>query len=214
MATLPFLQPPAAPRTRDIGTSESGILRIPVLGGLTVQESIAIDDLLADRPNAFVEAAKVADAIATAEGITRVEAFTVIERAVGGQDLEEAAQSLRLKYANRINEVIRIFAGSNQFTTEAAVTALIQCRLDRPDWSVTDTRTLLRPLLQGIYDLYLDELDAEANPTAQLSDEELGKPQPASGGHPKRTGRKSPTTSSTSSPANTTAAPSPQSCAA
>jgi hypothetical protein len=201
---LPFLKAPTAPTTRDVGTAESGILRFPVLGGLTVQESIVIDELLAQRPNAFVEAAKVATTISTAESITAVEAFTVIERAVGVQELEPEAQALRLKYADQINHVISIFSASNQHTTEAAVTALIRCRLDRPSWSVDDTRTLHRRLLKDIYDLYLDELDAENNPTSPVSEEELGKPQPASGRRPKRTGPKSPTSSSTTTPANTT----------
>lgn len=204
MQALPFLKAPTAPTTRDVGTAESGILRFPVLGGITVQESIVIDELLAQRPNAFVEAAKVATTISTAESITAVEAFTVIERAVGVQELEPEAQALRLKYAEQINNVIAIFSASNQHTTEAAVTALIRCRLDRPSWQVSDTRTLLRPLLKGVYDLYLDELDAENNPTAPVSEEELGKPQPASGRRPKRTGPKSPTNSSTTTPANTT----------
>ena len=208
MATLPFLKPPAAPTTRDIGNSESGILRFPVLGGLTVQESITIDELLAERPNAFVEAAKVATTISTAESITAVEAFNVIERAVGTQDLELDAQALRLKYAEQINHVIRVFSTSNQHTTDAAVTALIRCRLDRPDWGVNDTHTLARRLRTDIYNLYLDELDAENNPAAPVTEEELGKPLPASGRRPKRTGPKSPTTCSTSTPANTTEAPS------
>ncbi len=213
MTALPFLTPPSAPRTRDVGTTDTGILRFPVLGGITVLESITAEELVAERPNAFVEAAKVADAIAIAESITRVEAFTIIERAVGNQALEPDAQSLRLKYADRINAVIHIFASSNQFTTEAAVTALIRHRLDRPDWTVSDTRTLHRRLVDDIYNLYLDELDAEAAPMPQLSEEELGKQRPATGGHRKRTGPKSPTNSSTTSPASTTAEPSAQSCA-
>jgi len=206
VATLPFLKPPAAPTTRDVGNDESGILRFPVLGGLTVQESITIDQLVAERPNAFVEAAKVATAISAGEGITAVEAFTVIEQAVGSQELEPAAQALRLKYAEQINHVIHVFSTSNQYTTDAAVTALIRCRLDRPEWGVDDTHTLARRLLQDIYDLYLDEVAAENNPTSPVTEEELGKPQPGSGGRAKRTGSKSRTTSSTSTPASTSEA--------
>lgn len=212
MTALPFLTAPAAPSTRDIGTPSTGTLRFPVMGGLTVHESVVIDELLSERPNTFVEAAKVADAIATGESISRVEAFTLIENAVGGQTMEPEAQSLRLKYADRINAVIHLFANSNKHTTEAAVTALIRCRLDRPTWTVSDTHTLARRLLNDIYDLYLDELEAEATPTSQLTDEELGKQPPASGSRPKRTGSKSPTTSSTTSPANTTDSPSAESC--
>ena len=214
MPPLPFLQPPAAPRTRDVGNSDSGILRLPLIGGLTVTEAIVLEELVAERPNAFVEAAKFADAIAAAESISRVEAFTVIERAVGGQELEPAAQTLRLKYAARINAVIHIFTTSNEHTKEAAVTALIRCRQSLPDWSIADTRGLHRRLLTDIYDLYLDELESEATPASPVGEEELGKPPLESGSPAKRTGRKSPTASSTSTPANTAAPLSAESCAA
>ena len=171
-----------------------------------MHESIVYDELVSERPNAFVEAAKVADAIAVAEKITRVEAFTVIEKAVGGVELEDDAQSLRLRYAQAINAVIHIFSTSNQYTKEAAVTALIRCRQDQSEWSVADTRTLHCRLLNDIYALYLDEIEAEAVPSASVSEEDLGKPQPASGPPVKRTGRKSPTACSTTSPASTTEA--------
>ncbi len=206
MTTLSFLTPPAKPRTRDVGNADSGRLRFPVLGGLTVHESIVYDELVSERPNAFVEAAKVADAMAVAEKITRVEAFTVIEKAVGGQELEDDAQSLRLRYASAINSVIHIFSTSNQYTKEAAVTALIRCRQEQSEWSVEDTRTLHCRLLNDIYTLYQDEVDAEAVPSASISEEELGKPQLDSGPPVKRTGRKSPTVCSITSPASTTEA--------
>lgn len=206
MTTLSFLTTPATPRTRDVGNDDSGRLRFRVLGGLTVHESIVYDELVSERPNAFVEAAKVADAIAVAEKITRVEAFTVIEKAVGGVELEDDAQSLRLRYAQAINAVIHIFSTSNQYTKEAAVTALIRCRQDQSEWSVADTRTLHCRLLNDIYALYLDEIEAEAVPSASVSEEDLGKPQPDSGPPVKRTGRKSPTACSITSPASTTEA--------
>lgn len=206
MTTLSFLTAPAAPRTRVVGNDDSGRLSFRVLGGLTVHESIVYDELVSERPNAFVEAAKVADAIAVAEKITRVEAFTVIEKAVGGQELEDDAQSLRLRYASEINKVIHIFSTSNQYTKEAAVTALIKCRQELSEWTVSDTRKLHCRLLNDIYALYLEEVEAEEVPSATVSEEELGKPPLASGPPVKRTGPKSPTVSSTTSPANTTEA--------
>lgn len=118
---------------------------------------------------------------------------------------------MRIKHADRIDKVIRIFSQSTGFTQEAAVTALIRCRLDQPEWGVSDTQGLHRRLYQDIYALYLDELDAEANETVPVSEEELGKQPLGSGEKRKRTGRKSPTTSSTSSPASTAETTSPTS---
>lgn len=213
MTTLPFITAPAAPRTRDVGNSESGILRLPLLGGITVQEAITIDELLADQPNAFVEAAKISEAISKEEGITLVEAFTVIERSLSGNEQEPEAEALRIKHASRIQKVINVFAASTQRTKEAAVTALVRHRLALPEWALADTCAMHRRLLNDIYAVYQDELAAENNDTPPVSDEELGKQPPATGGQRKPTGRRSRTTSSTTSPASTTEAPSAQSCA-
>ena len=210
---LPFLVAPATPRLRLCGNADSGVLEFPVLGGLTVQEAIVVDELLAGRPNAFVEAAKVADAISTRESITRIEGFAIIEQAVGGTDMEPAAQELRLKYATQINAVIAIFSSSNEYTKEAAVTALIRCRLSLHDWGLVDTRGLHRRLLTEVYELYLDEVAAEATPSSPLSEEDVKKPPLASGKQRKRTGPPLPTNSSTTSPASTTAPHSAASCA-
>lgn len=211
MRSLPFITAPAAPTTREVGNAESGILRFSVLGGLTVAESALMDELLAEKPSAFVEAAKIAALIAKDEDISLVEAFTVIERSVSGGEQEPAAEAMRIKHAERIDKVIRIFSQNTGFTQEAAVTALIRCRLDQPEWTTSDTRSLSRRLYQEIYTLYLDELDAEANETSPVSEEELGKQPPGSGGKRKRTGPKSDTTSSTSSPASTAEKASPSS---
>ena len=188
MQALPFLTAPVAPTTRVVGNSDSGTLRFPVLGGLTVQEAIVMDELLSAKPNAFVEAAKVAESIAKAEDITLVEAFTVIERAVGGATQEDDAEGLRIKYATNIEQVIRVFAASTQHTTEAAVTAFIRCRLDMPQWSIDDTRKQHRRLLQDIYALYQEEVAAEKVEAAPLTEEELGKPRRATGSRRKPTG--------------------------
>lgn len=202
---LPFLVAPAPPRKRSCGNADSGILQLPELGGLTVLEASVVDELLAGRPNAFVEAAKVADAISANESITRIEGFAIIEQAVGGSDMEQEAQNLRLKYASQINTVIAVFSSSSDYTKEAAVTALIRCRLSLPDWSLTDTRGLHRRLLNEIYDLYLEEIAAEETPSAQLSEEDIKKPPLASGKQRKRTTTPLPTNCSITSPANTTA---------
>jgi hypothetical protein len=188
---LPFLQAPAAPRKRVVGNNESGTLELPVLGGLTVGESAVIADLLAGEQSSFVKGAQIADAIAKEEHITLLEAFQLIENAIGGKELEPAAETMRLKHAARIEEVARIYTASGQRNMEASVTALVRCRLQLPDWSLEDTRGLHRRLFNDIYDVLLDEQAAENDTAAPPTEEELGKPPAEPGAAKPSTGKKS-----------------------
>lgn len=225
---LPFLTPPAALRTRRIGDARCGVIEVEERGGLTVAEDAAIAELLAEGDSAFVEAAKAADAIATAESsqpapqaegeavedseagqLSIVEAFEIIKRAISGEDLEPAAMAIRLRHAELIQGVAVVFARSGQRNMEAGVTALIRSRLNRPAWSLDDTRRMDRVLFQGLNQLVLDEQAAEKQVDEPVSDEEVGKPRAASGNGRRRTGRKSSGSSATHSPVSSDAAPSP-----
>lgn len=216
---LPFVTPPAATRTRRIGDARCGILEVEERGGLTVAEDDAIAELLAEGESAFVEAAKAADAIATAEGsrqeqapgpeavegsqagqLSIVEAFEIIKKAISGETLEPAAEAIRLRHAETIQQVAAVFARSGQRNMEAGVTAIIRSRLKRPTWGLEDTRTLDRVLFRGLNQLVLDEQAAEGNPPEPVSEEEVGKPPAASGGGRKRNGRKSSGSSVVSTP--------------
>lgn len=188
MRTLPFVQAPAAPTKRRIGTPASGILEMPVLGGLTVGESALISELLASSQSAFVKGAQIADAISKAENISISEAFSIVESAISGKALEDEAERIRTSHAEQIEEVARIYASAGQRNMEATVTALIRTRCDQPDWGVEDTRTLHKVLFNGIWQLAQDEQQAEDTASEPPSDEELGKPRPASGAGTKRTG--------------------------
>lgn len=188
---LPFITAPAAPTKRLVGNAESGTLELPILGGLTVGEAAVMAELLATEQSSFVRGAQIADVIAKEEGITLLEAFQLIENAVGGKELEPAADAMRIKHADRIEEVARIYTASGQKNMEAGVTALIRCRLDQPQWTAEDTRKLHRRLFNDIYEVFLDEQAAEENESTPPTEEELGKP-PAEPGEEKRsTGKKS-----------------------
>jgi hypothetical protein len=194
MPQLPFLQQPDAPSTRRLGTPASGILEMPVLGGLTVGEASVISELLANEQSSFVKGAQIADAIAKAEEISISEAFNIIEAAISGRQLEERAEEIRTKHAALIQEVAQVYASAGQRNMTATVTALIKCRCKLPDWSVSDTNQMHRALFNAIWQLAQDETDAEAMPSEPPTEEELGKQQAADGAATKRTGRRSSTT--------------------
>lgn len=176
--SLPFVTPPAPVKTRRIGNEQCGVIEIEVRGGLTVGESATISELLAGEQSAFVRGAQIADAIATEEGISLTEAFSIIEKAIGGQELEAAAEALRLKHATRIDEVAKVYAMAGQRNLEASVTAVIKSRL-APEWTLEDTRAMSKPLFDGLWKLVQDESAAENTQSEPPSAEELGKPQPA-----------------------------------
>jgi hypothetical protein len=191
MPTLPFVLPPAEPVRRRLGTPASGILEMPVLGGLTVGESAVISELLATEQSSFVKGAQIADAIAKAEQISISEAFNIIEGAISGRQLEQRAEEIRTTHAALIQEVAQVYAAAGQRNMEATVTALIRCRCNLPDWSLADTHKMPRALFNPIWQLAQEEADAEAMPSEPPSEEELGKPPAADGAAVKRTGRRS-----------------------
>jgi len=194
MPTLPFVQAPDAPKVRRLGTPASGILEMPVLGGLTVGESAVVSELLAAEQSAFVKGAQIADAIAKAEEISISEAFSIIESAISGKALEADAEAIRTRHAVQIEQVARVYASAGQRNMEATVTALIRCRCSLSDWGVEDTRKMHRALFNAIWALAQEEQEAEAMPNEPPTEEELGKPRPADGAGAKRTGRRSSTT--------------------
>lgn len=191
MTALPFLTPPATASKRKCGNSASGILELPVLGGMTVGESAVITELLAEEQSAFVKGAQISDAIAKAESISLSEAFSIIEQSITGAKLEEKADEIRTRHAAKIDEVARIYRTAGQRNMEATVTAMIRCRCDLPAWSVADTRTMHRALFNDVWQLAQDEQDAEDNPAAPPTEEDLGKQPAADGAAKKRTGRAS-----------------------
>lgn len=193
MTSLPFIQPPQARELRRVGNDITGILEVPVLGGLTVGESATISELLAMEQSSFVAGAKVADAIAKQEDITITEAFSLIESAISGRELEPQAEVIRLRHAQAIEKIAGIYAKAGQRSLEATVTAILRHRLNMSEWGIEDTKGLPRALFNDLWKLAQAEQDAENQPVTLHSEEELKKPLPADGKPPGRTGRKSPT---------------------
>ena len=204
---LPFIQPPKTRELRRVGNDSTGILEIPVMGGLTVGESAAISELLAMEQSSFVAGAKIADAIAKEESISLTESFKLIEDAIAGRDLEPEADAIRLRHAARIEQVAAVYAKAGQRSLEATVTAIIQQRLNLPDWSLKDTKSLPRQLFNELWQLAQEEKDAENQPATPHSEDEIKKPLPEDGAPQKPTGKKSRGTSSPDSQASSAEPP-------
>lgn len=188
---LPFITPPAPHQKRRLGNAQVGVLEVEVRGGLTVGESAMISELLAQEQNAFVKGAQIADAIAKEESISLTEAFQVIEAAIGGRSLEPEADAIRIRHAERIADVGRIYAKAGQITQEATVTALVRSRCNLPNWGLEETRQMAKPLFDALWTLAQDEQDAEDLPNNPPSEDDLKKPQPAKHEKTPRTGRRS-----------------------
>lgn len=190
MQSLPFVKAPKARPTRQVGNADTGILEMAVFGGLTVGESASITQQLSGQQSSFEKGAQIAEAISKEEGISLTEAFSIIEASLSGQQLEEAAAVIRTKHLAAIQEVGLVYAEAGQRNMEATVTALIQSRCAMSEWSVTDTQKMPRALFNDIWDLAQDEIEAEENPSAPPTEEELGKP-PVGSSPPTRTGKQS-----------------------
>lgn len=188
---LPFITPPAPRTTRQIGNAQVGVLEVEVRGGLTVGESATISELLAEEQSSFVRGAQIADAIAKEESISLTEAFQVIESAIAGRPLEADADAIRLRHAERIAEVARVYSKAGQVNMTATVTALVRSRCNLPSWSLSDTETMDKPLFDGLWQLAQDEQGAEHLPSSPPSEDELKKQPPAAAAGNKRTGRRS-----------------------
>jgi hypothetical protein len=176
---LPFVTPPATKKTVKIGNEQTGILELEVRGGLTVGESAIITGFLADQQKTLVVAAKVADAIATAEKLSLSEAYELVQRAVNGEEMEEKEEEIRMRHQDKITDLLVQYADLGSKNMIATVTAVVQGRLNMPDWTERDTRSMDRELFQGIWDFAMSEQNAEGGEDAKPTEEELGKQQPA-----------------------------------
>lgn len=199
MTDLPWIVPPTPATVRRIGTLASGILEIPVLGGLTVEEGRIIGEITAEDVSAFVLGAQLAEAISKDEQINILEAFDLVEAFVSGKQLEGHSAEIRIRHAEQLQAVATAYSASGQRQIEASVTAVVRCRLGLPGWTIP--ARFPRVLLDGIWALIRDEQAAENLPPTPVTEDDLGKPPADDGSPSKPTGRRS----SGSSPAPTQA---------
>jgi hypothetical protein len=174
---LPFVTPPSSKKTVKVGNEKTGILEFEVRGGLTVGESAIITRFLADQQKTLVVAAKVADAIATAENLSLSEAYELVQRTTSGEELEKEEEDIRARHQDKLTDLLMQYAELGSRNMVATVTAVIQGRLSMPDWTERDTMTMDRELFQGVWDFAMSEQNAEGGEDEKPTEEELGKPQ-------------------------------------
>jgi hypothetical protein len=184
MTGLPYIQPPQTFPPRRIGNKASGILEVPILGGLTVEEADTMAELLAGEASPFVAEAEAAEAMAAAEECSIMEAYQVVRDGMAGEPLTDPpAEAMRLRHAGRIDAVASLYQAAGRRNMRAAATAIIRHRLNRPEWTMAETLKLPRLLREGIWQLVRDEQDAESLPVEPVTEDDLKKP-PADDGDP------------------------------
>jgi len=188
MTDLPWITPPQAPAqpTRLVGTEATGTLRIPILGGLTVEEDRIVNELTAEDVNAFVIGAQLAELIAQETGLSLVEAFSLVEDAAAGRPIPDEHAEVRIRHAAQLQRVANALSATGQRTIDASVTAVIRHRLDRPGWTMP--AKFHRVLRNQIWQLIQAEQAAERLPASPVSEDDLGKPPGADGSGSEPTG--------------------------
>jgi hypothetical protein len=182
-----YKQPPAAPQTRLIGNERVGIIEVPVLGGLTIEEDETIAELTDKGSSVMVLASRKAQAIELAEKISLVEAYRILEDAVCAKPQEEAARVIALRHAEAVSEVRTAWTEAGSLNRRATVTALLRHRLGVPEIP----QGFPRVLFNALADLAEEEQAAENLPPQPVTAEALGKPPEAKSSGKRRTGARS-----------------------
>jgi predicted pyridoxine 5'-phosphate oxidase superfamily flavin-nucleotide-binding protein len=190
-----YKQAPAAPVTRLIGNERVGIIEVPVLGGLTLEEDETIDEIIATADEVVVLASQTAQRIALTEGqdaegkpnVTEVEAYRIIEDAVFHRDMEDKAMGIAIRHAEAIAAVRNANKANETLRHRATVTAILRHRLGEQEIPADFPRVLF----DGLAKLVQDEQASEKLPAQPMTAEALGKPPEATPAKRKRTGAQS-----------------------
>ena len=188
-----YKKPPAAPQTRLIGNEQVGILEVPVLGGLTIEEDETIDEMINSADSVVVLASQAAQRIVLEENRTRaegepeltsLEAYRIIEDSCFYRTMEPKAHSISIRHAEAIVAVRTAHKELESFRSKALVTALLRHRLGVHDIPPKFPRLLY----YGLVALGEEEKNSEEFPSVPMTAEALGKPQRAKRAARKRTG--------------------------
>lgn len=218
MAGIRYVTPPQEHEPRLIEGKNGESFYIKVRGGLSTKESQIASTLLEEDEDAFDMAAELSRTISMAEGLTHVEAYQIIERAVARKKVEmegdekergEKEYGIRLRYSREIKAVRLAWKNAGQRGTEATVTAMIQCRVEVDGrWTIEDTRNLGADVYQQIVELMNEEQSTAKKVAEPPSEDELKKQQQEADQNPESTGPQSSTNSQKPTPAATKEKPS------
>ncbi|MCP4848503.1 MAG: hypothetical protein GY899_11215 [Verrucomicrobiaceae bacterium] len=178
---LPFLTAPPEPRKQKVGNESIGILELPVWSSLLMGEIITTEELMADsNVNApLVLLSQLAEKVALEAGITLVEAFSVMEDASVGIEMDTRGSELKARYIEEVTEISEALHSNGRSRLLSSVTSLIRHRLGRDDWKLQDTKRLSGDLVNELYAFYEQER-VRGNPGKgePTTEEEIKKTQP------------------------------------
>lgn len=160
---------------------------LPKFGGLTTGEDRVIGDALAEAPDMPKALAELCDLIATAEGMTLLEARKVVTGDLS--DAGEKGKALAAKYETEIKAYGKVSREYGYALMDATVTAFMASRSGMDGWGMEHTKGMMRDAFLAVWQVAQAEISSEGMPTAEPTEESMGKPSP---GRPasKRTGRR------------------------
>jgi hypothetical protein len=170
-----------------IGNEDSGIIEMPICGGLLRKEREHIEALTRTDDSLFVLSARSAAKISEAEGISLSEAVEALQ---GGGQASGPLMEIRLKHADELQVVIDASLKENHRFKFATITAMMRVRGGLPDWEVEDWEGQPDVIIDGVYTLA--QLEMAAEPSAQptpVTEELLGKPPLEKSKAPRSTGK-------------------------
>jgi hypothetical protein len=227
--SLPFHVKPRQ-ETRDVGSPDIGVLRLPVFRSLTLAERIQVREV--DRSDDLFKA--TAELVITitdrqapdplpdgydrqAEITRHYAALTRILGSMGGAavNLEPSEAIISVLFAEEIRELQRQSEANEEAKIVRACTAILSSRLEEcADWTDDDTRTLPEDLISAIFAFFQAEQAHLAEPIDVAQQQKaleaaLGELRPADGSRPPNpTGGPSSGASGMPSPAVMSSAPS------
>ena len=205
---IKFITPPPAQNKRIIGDEKTGTFEVVVRGGLTTEESDIMSSITADEEDSAVMDAKLAEEIAEAEGISKIEASSIMDRyfakteITGDEEVVKKERAIKEKYEDKLQKRKYARRKASSLSTKAAVTAMMICRVEGcEDWTLANVKTMDAVHYIQMVRLFYEEQENYIPSQSPMSEEELGKPPEAQESEQKPTGQKSTTNSPTPSQA-------------
>ena len=190
---IPFVVQPKQHTVKRLGNESTGIIEVPVRGGLLTAEDRMIGELTAEAGDLQKAEAELCDIIAKSEGITMMEARQIVLAVSNRLEQEPEAQAIATRHAEAIAEYQAMSRQFGYLLMDATVTALMACRMGITGWTIEETRSddmLTRGLYLAIWEFAQAEAAAERGEKAEVTEESLGKPSAESPAR-KRTGKSS-----------------------
>lgn len=171
MRELPFVvRPKAAFRDVEVGTEESGIIKIQKRGYLTVAEKSFVDGVT-QGSDGMSEIVTLAKKGARKYKKSTEEMFNVIMDTMSGNITTKLHAEVDDDFGRELSDIAISLSEAMQRRSLAASTILIQSRIN-PEWTVEDTVGLHPDLLEKLLEFYNEE-EAKVPPKAEEPKDEI-----------------------------------------